>query len=88
MIQLNFNSDKMKAAAIRGAGTLKVKMTKVFRSYVVVNKATGAEYHVNFAVHNGTKLAGCDCKGAQAGYLCKHIAIAAEVHKGIAANRK
>jgi hypothetical protein len=88
MIQLNFNSDKFKAAAIRGAGTLAVRMTKVYRSYIVVNKTTGAEYHVNFAVLNGAKLAGCDCKGASAGYVCKHIAVAAHVHAGIAAQRR
>jgi SWIM zinc finger len=81
------STPKMKAAAERGKGQLKVKMVG-FRKYEVTNKQTGAVYTVVFTFERGIRKGSCSCKAGQQGYTCKHLAISAGVHSAIAAHRR
>ena len=59
-----------------------------FRQFKVENRASGATYDVNFFVRDGKRFGHCDCKGGERGLACKHLAAAAAVHVGIAAQRQ
>ena len=56
--------------------------------YIVTNPTHGTEYQVTIIKHAGKVEATCQCQGHQRGYICKHIAIAAnEMKKDLTANK-
>lgn len=73
---LKLELDKMQKAIERAKREhLKVRIINAGnREYAV-----GA-YTVRFAVANGVKLGECNCRGAQAGYYCKHLCAAAQAN--------
>ena len=87
MIQIQSAAQLSKASARAQAGDLFVRFVQ-FRQYRVVNRATGATYNVNCFVRAGKRFGHCDCKGGERGLACKHLAAAAAVHVGIAAQRQ
>ncbi len=74
MVKIEINNDAMKRASQRAMSKpLRVRMI-AFREYEVIN-GEGKRYTVRFAVtKSGHKLAGCDCAGNRAGFVCYHIA--------------
>src|SRR5262245_58249861 len=45
-------------------------------------------YTVRFVVANGMKLGECNCRGAQAGFYCKHLAAGAQANVMVQAFRE
>jgi SWIM zinc finger len=73
---LKLELDKMQKAIERAKREhLKVRIINAGnREYAV------GPYTVRFAVANGVRLGECNCKGAQAGYYCKHLAAGAQAN--------
>ena len=88
MIELKSADQLSKAIARAKAGRLFVQATSIFRQYRVTNRETGAQYVVNFFVRAGRRFAQCECKGAERGFHCKHVAAAASLHLYVAAQRQ
>ena len=81
-------SEQLSKATERAkAGSLFVRFVR-FRQFRVVSRARGATYNVNFFVRGGKRFGHCDCRGGERGLACKHLAAAAAVHVGIAAQRR
>jgi hypothetical protein len=54
-----------------------------------VKSASGTQtYTLHFYNESGRRLAECNCKGHERGFICYHIAAAACVHIGIARMRQ
>jgi hypothetical protein len=90
MIEL-LNAEQLAKATERAkASNLFVQPTSIFRQYRVTNRDNGQQYTVDFFVRksDGNRLGNCTCKGAAAGYVCKHIAAAAGLHVCIAAQKR
>jgi uncharacterized Zn finger protein len=85
MIELKHTAQLDKAIARAKAADLFVQATDRFRQYTVTNRATGAEYNVQFVVSAGRRFATCTCKAGLNQQLCKHVAGAAALHLYIAA---
>lgn len=65
-----FNRAKLRASA----GRLTVTESTVDRQWRVRNEENGATYRVTFMQGaDGRKFAACECKGAEGGYICKHM---------------
>ena len=81
------------AEAIRKA-TERAKASKLFvqaiqwRQYHVTNRATGAQYVVDFFVRNGKRFGHCTCKAGLNNIACKHLSAAAALHVMVAATRQ
>jgi len=73
---LKLEADKMQKAIERAkAEHLKVRIINAAkREYEVKG------YFIRFAVNGGEKFGSCTCKGARAGYMCKHVAAAAQAN--------
>ncbi len=73
---LKLELDKMQKAIERAKKEhLKVRIIDAGnREYAV------GVYTVRFAVANGIRLGECNCRGAQAGYYCKHLVSAAQAN--------
>jgi uncharacterized Zn finger protein len=65
-----------------------VRLTSIYRQYIVENRAKKTRYYVNFFVEGGKRYAGCQCKAGKHNMLCYHIAAASAVHLAIARQRK
>ena len=89
MIEL-INVDQLAKATERAkASNLFVQPSSIFRQCRVTNRDNGNQYVVNFFVRkDGKRFGSCSCKGAAAGYACKHLAAAAGLHVCIAAQKK
>jgi hypothetical protein len=89
MIEL-VNADQLAKATERAkSSNLFVQPTTVFRQYRVTNRDNGNQYVVNFFVRkDGKRFGSCSCRGAAAGFACKHLAAAAGLHVCIAAQKK
>jgi hypothetical protein len=88
MIQL-MTPEAIKRATERAkASKLFVQSTGLFRQYRVTNRETGAQYTVDFFVHNGRRFGHCSCKAGQNNIPCKHISAAAGLHAMVAAQRR
>ncbi len=87
MIELKSVEQLTNAIARARASRLFVQATSIFRQYTVTNRESGARYMVNFFVRGGRKFAACQCKGAERGFACKHVAAAAGLHLYLAAQR-
>jgi signal transduction histidine kinase len=57
----------------------KVKFLKD-RVFVVYSANNSNVYHVQFDVRNGEKFGHCECKASERGFVCYHIAGAAQVN--------
>jgi hypothetical protein len=67
-----FNRAKLRASA----GRLTVTESTVDRQWRVRNEESGAVYRVTYMQGaDGRKFATCECKGAQGGYVCKHMGV-------------
>lgn len=87
MIRL-LNAEQLSKAIERAkASNLLVQRTSIYRQYRVTNRATGAQYVVNFFVTVGKRYGHCDCKAGVRHMVCKHLAAAAGLHVMIAAER-
>src|SRR5215210_1596534 len=87
MIRL-LNAEQLSKAIERAkASNLLVQRTSIYRQYRVTNRATGAQYIVNFFVTVGKRYGHCDCKAGVRHMVCKHLAAAAGLHVMIAAER-
>jgi len=89
MIEL-VNAEQLAKATERAkASNLFVQPSSIFRQYRVTNRDNGNQYVVNFFVRkDGKRFGSCSCKGAAAGYACKHLAAAAGLHVCIAAQKR
>jgi hypothetical protein len=87
MIKIESQEQFEKAIGRARKGDLFVRFVR-FRQFVVVNRATCAEYNVNFFVSRGRRFGGCDCKAGRKHLPCKHVAAALAVHLGIASMRR
>lgn len=81
MIQITslkqFNRAKLRASA----GKLTVAQSTLLRQYRVTNEEKGVTYRVDFyKAVDGRKYATCECAGAKAGFICKHMGAALPVH--------
>ena len=81
MIQITnlsqFNRAKLRASA----GKLTAATSTVWRVYRVRNEEKGVTYRVSFwRDRNGRKWTTCECAGAQAGFICKHMGAALPMH--------
>jgi hypothetical protein len=65
----------------------KVKFIKD-RLFVVYSANNSNVYHVQFDVKNGERLAQCECKASEKGYVCYHIISAATANIVRQANKK
>ena len=87
MIRL-LNPEQLSKATERvRASNLFVQRTSIYRQYRVTNRATGAQYTVNFFVRDGERYGHCDCKAGVNNQACKHLSAAAGLHVMIAAER-
>jgi hypothetical protein len=87
MIRL-LNREQLKKASERArTSNLLVQRTSIYRQYRVTNRATGAQYVVNFYVTEGMRYGHCDCQAGVRHMVCKHLAAAAGLHVMIAAER-
>lgn len=78
MIQLTKENT---TCAIERCKELKPKVRFVAeRTFNVFSSNNENVYTVKFAVANGKKLAECQCKAAERGLICYHIAAAAAVN--------
>jgi hypothetical protein len=78
MIEINTENT---VNAIARCKQLKPKVTFIKdRTFIVHSANNGQTYTVEFAVANGKKLASCECKGYERGYVCYHIIAAATVN--------
>lgn len=50
------------------------------REYAVFSANNPNVYHVRFDVQNGQKFGICECKASERGFVCYHIAGAAQVN--------
>jgi hypothetical protein len=88
MIELVSADQLAKATERAKASNLLVQPTTVYRQYRVTNRDNGQVYVVNFfGRKDGKRFGSCSCKGAAAGFACKHLAAAAGLHLCIAAQR-
>ena len=81
MIQITnlsqFNRAKLRASA----GKLTATTSTVWRVYRVTNEEKGVTYRVSFwRDRAGRKWTTCECAGAQAGFVCKHMGAALPMH--------
>ncbi len=96
MIEINslsqFNRAKLRASAAK----LTVTESTVDKQWRVRNEENGNVYRVTFMQGtDGRRFAACECKGAQGGFVCKHmgatlplaveLALAVEARERIAA---
>lgn len=88
MIELKRNEAMNRAIARAKNERPKVKPVDVAKRVYTVTGSKGDKYTVRFAVSNGKKFASCDCKGGQAGMICKHVAAAAAVNIGLQKMRR
>lgn len=66
-----FNRAKLRASAAK----LTVTESTVDKQWRVRNEENGNVYRVTYMRGaDGRKFATCECKGGQAGYVCKHMA--------------
>lgn len=65
----------------------KVKCIKD-RLFVVYSSNNSNVYHVKFDVQNGEKFGECECKAAEKGLVCYHIAASATANIVRQANKK
>lgn len=87
MIELK--SKEQMAKAIKRAHQLKPFVrVRGFRWYEVKSSNTEEIYTIHFYREGKRRLGECNCKGAQRGYVCYHLAASAAVHIGIASMRK
>lgn len=87
MIELK--SKEQMEKAIKRARQLKPFVRYVgFRWFEVKSSNGDNVYTIHFYKRGRQKLAECNCKAGERGYVCYHIAGAAAVHIGIAAMRK
>jgi uncharacterized Zn finger protein len=85
MIELKNSTQLSKAIERAKAADLFVQATDRFRQYTVTNRATGAQYNVQFLVSSGHRFATCTCQAGLHGQACKHVVAAAALHLYIAA---
>jgi hypothetical protein len=87
MVEIFSTQQLSKAIDRAKAGKLVVRMTAIFRQYLVENRETGSTYTVIFSKRGNHKYAVCTCKGGQNNRVCKHVAAAAGYHVQIAAQQ-
>ena len=81
MIQITSLSQFNRAKLRASAGKLTATTSTVWRVYRVTNEEKGVTYRVSFwRDRNGRKWATCECAGAQAGFVCKHMGAALPMH--------
>ena len=86
MIELK--SKEQMARAIKRARELKPFVrVRGFRWYEVKSSNGDSIYTIHFYKQNGRRFGECNCKGAERGFICYHLAGAVAVHIGIAAMR-
>lgn len=80
MIEIrNFGEQFARAAARVATANLTVEPSTLLRQYRV--KSGENVYRVDFyRAPDGRRFAHCECKGAQGGYVCKHMAAALPLH--------
>jgi uncharacterized Zn finger protein len=88
MIEIKRNDAMNRAIARAKHERPKVKPVSVSERVYTVTGSKGDTYTVRFAVSGNKKLASCDCKGGQAGMVCKHVAAAAAVNIGLQRMRR
>ena len=72
-----------KAKKMRPRVTVVDAANRIYSVFVLSGR-----YTVKFAVANGHKLGDCNCKGAQAGFICYHIAAAASLNIAVHSMRE
>jgi len=87
MIQLTTAEAISKATERAKASKLFVQAIQ-WRQYRVTNRATGAQYTVDFFVRNGKRFGHCTCKAGLNNIACKHLSAAAALHVMVAATRQ
>lgn len=87
MIRLLSAEQLSKAIERAKQSDLLVQRTSIYRQYRVTNRATGAQYVVNFFVTVGKRYGHCTCKAGVRHIACKHLAAAAGLHLMVAAER-
>jgi len=87
MIQLTTAEAIGKATERAKASNLFVQAIQ-WRQYRVTNRATGAQYTVDFFVRNGKRFGHCTCKAGLNNIACKHLSAAAALHVMVAATRQ
>ena len=87
MIQLTTVEAISKATERAKASKLFVQAIQ-WRQYRVTNRATGAQYVVDFFVRNGKRFGHCTCKAGLNNIACKHLSAAAALHVMVAATRQ
>ncbi len=88
MIQLQSAEQLKKATERAKAGKLFVQTTGIYRQYTVTNRESGAQYTVNFFVHDGKRYGHCTCQAGTNNMACKHLSAAAGLHVCLAAERQ
>jgi len=86
MIELK-NRAQMRNAIKRAYALRPFVRVRGFRWYEVESADRKQTYTLHFYNDNGRRLAECNCKGHERGFVCYHVAAAASVHIGIAAMR-
>jgi hypothetical protein len=87
MIELK--SKEQMAKAIQRARQLKPFVrVRGFRWYEVQSSSSEEIYTIHFYKEGKRRLGECNCKGAQRGYVCYHLAASAAIHIGIASMRR
>ena len=81
MIQITSLKQFDRAKLRASAGRLKVQPSSLLRQYRVTNEEKGVTYRVDFyRASGGCKFATCECAGAKAGFVCKHMGAALPMH--------
>ena len=91
MIELKSTEQRSRAIARARKSDLLVCFV-AWREYVVINRATGEFYNVNF-IRAGRRFGHCNCPAGEpvadyAPILCKHLAAASAVQIGVASMRR
>lgn len=87
MIQLTTAEAISKATERAKASKLFVQAIQ-WRQYRVTNRATGAQYVVDFFVRNGKRFGHCTCKAGLNNIACKHLSAAAALHVMVAVTQQ
>jgi len=87
MIELK-SKEQMRNAIKKAYALRPFVRVRGWRWYEVKSAEGTQTYTLHFYHDNGRRLAECNCKGHERGFICYHVAAAAAVHVGLARLRQ
>lgn len=87
MIELR-NKEQMRKVIRKAFQVRPFVRVRGFRWYEVMSSDGSNVYTIHFYKEGKRRLGECNCKGAEKGYVCYHLAASAAVHISIASMRR